>query len=521
MDIDISRISFKNEKDIDYLRYAGDHLLTRVIDLERRLALALLEKKIDEDLLSVLTEDLHLLKKRFFAEKSEKRARAKDKPSSRRNKDRLLHNHRPINGDLSQVECELACEEVFYNNLSGTSEDEDGNSICSCGEGLLMPMTGAFEESGEIDVTDRVYTMKRHKRQKCKCTTCGKIMTAKGPDKLTAGSRFSVAMAVQVADDKFHHHLPLNRQSEMMAARGLAVGTRTLYALTEHLMKLLEEIPAMIRSEIHSGRHIHIDESPMDILNPKTKGYVWSISNPMGAYYQYETTRSGKVAREMLSGYGGVIMADAYSGYEFLEREEKITLALCLSHVRRKFHDARESYPKAEEMLDLIDELYEVEHTASNFIELQKVRAEKSTPVIERMQQWMRGQSGRYLVNSTIGKAISYATDNWDRLVRFLDNPYIPIDNNAGERSQRRPVMGRNNFLGFRTINGADTAMFFYTIIASCKLLGISPKGYMATMATRALKGEQLISPYKFGLEIENAIKERLALEMPQSLLNN
>lgn len=521
MDIDISRISFKNEKDIDYLRYAGDHLLTRVIDLERRLALALLEKKIDEDLLSVLTEDLQLLKKRFFAEKSERRAAAKGKPASRRNKDRLLHNHKPIDSDLSQAECQLSHEEVLHCDFPGTKDDEDGNSICPCGEGLLMPMAGAFEESGEIDVTDRVYAMKRHKRQKCKCTACGKIMTAKGPDKLTAGSRFSVAMAVQVVDDKFHHHLPLNRQSEMMAARGLAVGTRTLYALTEHLMKLLEEIPAIIRAEIHAGRYIHIDESPMDILNPKTKGYVWSISNPMGAYYQYETTRSGKVAREMLSGYSGVIMADAYSGYEFLEKEAHITLALCLSHVRRKFHDARESYPKAEEMLDLIEELYRLEHTAADFVQLHKVRSEKSKPVIERMQQWMQDQNGRYLVNSTIGKAISYATENWDRLIRFLDNPDIPIDNNAGERSQRRPVMGRNNFLGFRTINGADTAMFFYTIIASCKLIGISPKGYMATMALRALKGEKLISPYGFGLEIETSIKASLALEMPQMPLSN
>ncbi|HYX38294.1 MAG TPA: IS66 family transposase, partial [Oligoflexus sp.] len=289
----------------------------------------------------------------------------------------------------------------------------------------------------------------------------------------------------------------------------------------EHLMKLLEEIPAIIRSEIHAGRHIHIDESPMDILNPKTKGYVWSISNQMGAYYQYETTRSGRVAREMLSGYTGVIMADAYSGYEFLEKEAQVTLALCLSHVRRNFYDARESYPKAEEMLDLIEELYRLEHTAADFVQLRKVRLEESKPIVERMQQWMLGQSGRYLVNSTIGKAISYATDNWDRLIRFLDNPDIPIDNNAGGRSQRRPVMGRNNFLGFRTINGADTAMFFYTIIASCKLIGISPKGYMATMAMRALKGEKLISPYKFGLEIEASIKERLALEMPQMPFSN
>ncbi|MDQ3235692.1 MAG: transposase [Pseudobdellovibrionaceae bacterium] len=170
-------------------------------------------------------------------------------------------------------------------------------------------------------------------------------------------------------------------------------------------------------------------------------------------------------------------------------------------------------------MLDLIEEIYSLEHVASDFSELRAIRMEKTRVVVDRMWQWMQDQSGRYLINSTIGKAISYATDNWERLIRFLDSPDIPVDNNAGERSQRRPVMGRNNFQGFRTINGADTAMFFYTIIASCKLIGVSPKAYMTMMAMRALKGEKLISPYKFGREIEASIKERMVLEMPQKPL--
>jgi transposase len=291
--------------------------------------------------------------------------------------------------------------------------------------------------------------------------------------------------------------------------------------LTQWIHRGADQHPALIRSDIHQVEYIHIDESPMDILNPKTKGYVWSISNPMGAYYQYETTRGGKVAREMLSGYSGVVMADAYSGYEFLEKESQMTLALCLSHVRRKFFDASDSYPKADEMLDHIAEIYRLEHSASDFQELRTIRIEKTKPVMDRMWQWMLDQSGRYLVNSAIGKAISYAMENWQRLIRFLDNPDIPVDNNAGERSQRRPVMGRNNFQGFRTINGADTAMFFYTIIASCKLIGVTPKSYMTMMAMRAMKGEKLISPYMFGREIEASIKERMVLEMPQKPLSS
>jgi transposase len=47
----------------------------------------------------------------------------------------------------------------------------------------------------------------------------------------------------------------------------------------------------------------------------------------------------------------------------------------------------------------------------------------------------------------------------------------IPLDNNTAERALRNPVKGRDNYNGYMSINGADTAMFFYTIIECCKLI--------------------------------------------------
>jgi hypothetical protein len=108
-------------------------------------------------------------------------------------------------------------------------------TFSGCGDGTFVPMSGAFEEPSEIYVMDRIYILRRHKRQQCKCTSCGKIIAAKGPLKLKPGAEFSVQMEVQLVDDKFHRHIPLNRQAEMMSERGLQVGTKTLYSLSDHL----------------------------------------------------------------------------------------------------------------------------------------------------------------------------------------------------------------------------------------------------------------------------------------------
>ncbi|HYX34230.1 MAG TPA: transposase, partial [Oligoflexus sp.] len=193
-------------------------------------------------------------------------------------------------------------------------------------------------------------------------------------------------------------------------------------------------------------------------------------------------------------------------------KDPGIILSLCMAHVRRKFVDAKNSYSNAEEVLDRFDQLYDVEREAKDFAELGKSRLEKSSWIMNSILEWIKNQAGKYLENSPIGKAITHTLEHWERLNRFLTDPKIPLDNNSAERSQRRPVMGRRNFQGFRTINGADTGMFFYTIVETCKIIGISPTTYLLEMALRSLKGEELLSPYRYGLEIDAKVRAGVAL---------
>jgi hypothetical protein len=71
--------------------------------------------------------------------------------------------------------------------------------------------------------------------------------------------------------------------------------------------------------------------------------------------------------------------------------------------------------------------------------------------------------------------------------------------------------MGRNNFQGFRTINGADIGMTFYSIVRSCKAVNVEPRNYMLTMAIKAARGETVITPYRWALELEAAARETVA----------
>ena len=314
-----------------------------------------------------------MLRKSIYDSKAEQRAKGRERAQQRRErqkkrgKDNLPHNQ-PDNNPVEESPDKLSLDQEIETH---TLEDEKTCPKCGGDDGF-SPIN-SYEESGEIEVLERRYIFKRHKRQKYHCKCCQAIVTAPGGDKLTPGGEFSVQIATQVAGDKFEDHIPLNRQQKQMARQGLIVGTKTLFGLTEHLYKLIFSLNELIRQDVLGGNWVHIDESPMPFYNPnKSTGYIWSMSNNRGAYYQFEPNRRGEVAREMLRGYAnGVVVTDGFSGYGFLEKTKGIIHALCWSHALRKFLDSLNFDDVAKKVVKWIDTLYDIEHEAKTLDEIE------------------------------------------------------------------------------------------------------------------------------------------------------
>ena len=88
---------------------------------------------------------------------------------------------------------------------------------------------------------------------------------------------------------------------------------------------------------------------------------------------------------------------------------------------------------------------------------------------------------------SDLGKAVRYMLERWTGLTRFLDDPCIPLDNNAAERALRGPVVGRKNHYGSKSLRGTQVAALFYTLCESAKLVGVDPHAYLLTATEAAL----------------------------------
>jgi transposase len=162
------------------------------------------------------------------------------------------------------------------------------------------------------------------------------------------------------------------------------------------------------------------------------------------------------------------------------------SLAHCWAHTLRKYQEIVEQWPVAcGEIAGLIGELYAIERLVpgpvpgddGTQILRRQLRQERSRPVLDRIWQWATVQVG--LPRSDFGKAVRYMLERWEGLTRFVENPRIPLDSNAIERSLRGPVVGRKNHYGSRSIRGTQVAALFYTLCETAKLVGIDPHAYL------------------------------------------
>jgi transposase len=506
--------NFDKENDKEFLREAGKLLQEKLIAAEKIVIQLRIEIEKDEAIKQKLSEELSLLRKRIFDSRQERNKENSERLKSKERKKVKIPHNQSEHKKIKDKEVQLDEEIVEY-------KIDDSKDCPACGGDKFSPMNNYFEESSEIEVIERKFIIKRHKRQKYSCKCCNKIITAKGAVKLTPGGEYSIQIATQVSCDKFEDHIPLERQRKQMQRAGIATEVKTLYGLTEHLYNRLLSLSELIRKDVLSEKWVHIDESPIKFFNPKkSKGYVWSISNPRGAYYQFEATRSGEVAKEMLRGYSeGNVMSDGFSGYNFLHDSEvkafeKVNHAFCWAHVRRKFFEAMGHDKKAEAIVDFIDALYKVEHMAEKIQDLKKLRDDYSKEIIKEIDDWIESMDGKYLDSSSMGKAINYYLKRKNGLHLFLESEFIPIDNNMAERRQRCPVMGRKNFLHFKSINGADVGAFFYSVIESCKSNGLNPRSYINEMAHRSANEENLESPYQYAKKLNETITAQLSEEL-------
>ena len=321
-------------------------------------------------------------------------------------------------------------------------------------------------------------------------------------------------LIAEVIDNRFVCHLPYYRQAEMFARMGVNLHRKTLCDWTLPASDWLSIIYREIQYEHWRVLYRQIDETPIHYLQPGSgkaqTGYLWTSNIRGGTVFYHwhdgrdaggmdglfeksQSTKDDTPVDPKILPLLRIIQCDGYIVYPSWSKDKKwIKLMGCHSHLRRKFFEATEqSLRLVAWILRQLVHLYLIEtrlrENKAGPASREAVRTAESRMIYRRLKKAIDKLALRrsILPKSRLGKATSYAINQWPNLETYLGDGRVEICNNLVENAIRPTKLGAKNWLFIGNEMSGQKCATLYTIVENFRCLGINPKEYLADVLTR------------------------------------
>jgi len=337
--------------------------------------------------------------------------------------------------------------------------------ICTACGGHLHEMSEELRH--EVKLIPAQVKMVQHARFVYGCRNCEKngiqvpIKTAKAPRPVIEKGLASPSAVAYVMNLKFVDGVPLYRQEQHYARLGVALSRGVLSNWMIKGSEWLELIYGRLKQKLLEQEVLHADETTLQVLREpgraaESQSYMWlyrsgCVGRPI-VLFEYQPSRSGEHPRKFLEGFKGYLHADGYAGYNDIPN---VTLCGCWAHFRRKADEALKGLPSkqrrsgqsmSQQLLDRINRLFAIERELKSKSPEDRLAARnlRSRPIVDELRNWLDQIEPSVLPKSLFGLAVHYGRQQWPKLVRFLEDGRIDIDNNRAERSIKPFVIGLN-----------------------------------------------------------------------------
>lgn len=393
----------------------------------------------------------------------------------------------------------LEVEEIIH----ALPDEEKNCDICGS-EMVFM----RYDISHKIRIERPKAVLEVHKTEVYVCKNCdkngmeGSFKTAKSEPSLIAKSLATPSLIAYILNQKFCLGLPLYRQEQELRRMSIYLSRQTMANWVIAAARMLKPLYDKLHKKLVERNILHADETPLEVLKLPNrdiplKAYMWVYrtsrfeKRPI-VLYDYEEGRSGSYAKEFLKGFSGYLHCDGLKNYDKVENVKRVG---CWVHTRRKFYDALkiQADPKdystaAGQAFKIIEKLFKAEKISpdkpSEITEyspqkIAEIRKNISVKILDEFFEFCDKSQGVSMPKSLTGAALTYALNQKETLMTFLENPKLELSNNAAERAVKPFVIGRKNFLFCNTPNGANSSAVIFSIIETAKENGLKPFEYL------------------------------------------
>lgn len=470
--------------DVATLQQMVRELLAEVVRL--RAENAQLKGKLDQAL------------KHRFGRRSERRPKPKpaagdDKPAPRRDP----HGRAPLPEHLERRD--------VVHDLT------DAEKLCPC---CRRPRVCIGEQTAEqLDLEPARFFVLRTRKKSYACVHCDPVtvpaeqrLQTAGPAQVGPIARglCGPGLLAHSITAKFTDHVPVHRLAGQLSRSGVRIAESTLGDWLAQAADLFDPLRQLMHQRLLLARVLHGDDTSVKLRVPgrdrTRKAHLWvAIGDADYPYVVFDFTADHTAVgpERFLQGYKGYLQADALVQYEGLYGPDKVLHVCCWAHARRKFVAAVEAGDeRGNTALEWIRQLYAIERELPPLLppsddpaavaqrwqreeQRRLARQQQAEPVLLALKRWLDAQRPQALPKSPLSQAIGYALNHWDALQRYLERGFLCIDNNVSERTLRAIALGRNAWGVIGSEAGGQTAAVLYTVVGTCKHLGIDPFVYL------------------------------------------
>lgn len=374
---------------------------------------------------------------------------------------------------------------------------KDKDKKCGECEGELKKFSEDISE--EIVFIPGRLTLNKHARFKYVCPGCkGNIKSAAKPLQIIPKSNAGASLLTQILVSKFMDHLPYYRQCRMFERFDASFPESTMSSWMMKCADLLEPIAEYQKEQILLSAVIHTDDTVIPIWEiGKTRegrlGAYLGDKNYPYVYFRYCPDRRSEWIQEVIGEYEGYVQADAYGGFDFLFKDNRInqkgkrikpaTEVGCMAHNRRYFWEAWPTDPPLIKIAleDYFKKLYKIEKDIKLYTDSERKaqRQKRSKPILKRFYSWLESIRDQVSENAAFTKAINYAMNHKEAMFEYLNDGRLNIDNNPAERALRCVAIGRKNWTFAGNDRAGKAAAIFYSLIETCRLHKVNAYAYL------------------------------------------
>ena len=331
-------------------------------------------------------------------------------------------------------------------------------------------------------------------RRGCDCASSPPEVTAPPPARLFARTPYGISVWARILYERFACLRPLRRVAAWMADQGLPIVPGTLADSVRRFQPLFAPLAEAILAYQNGMAVRHGDETGWRIhalgeTGRSRRAWLWISVSADAVYFHIDPSRSAEVAMKLFGSVKGVVflVCDRYTAYTKMAREldGKVILCWCWVHQRRDFIECAAGQAKLTQWCEgWVERFASVCRLNKERLKHYDPALEHQTPAFDAAQEALKkavdglfAQAEAELValpaKARQGKALRSLLKHREGLSVFVDNPQIPMDNNAAERGLRGAVIGRRQSFGSDSEDGADFTAMMYSVVGTLALNGI------------------------------------------------